>query len=160
MATDALSIRGKNELLFAEFARMISSQDCRRLANRMAKPKGWCTDHDLENQTHPWDIDSSSHALTDVCDSARRGATRRAIGAVPGDCWGVGNLRSAFREIKVKSSVSHYRESVASNPSAPEPRRVYPSTPRIHQRPIPFSRTGFATYGRRAELLQRKIRRP
>jgi hypothetical protein len=61
--------------------------------------------HDLEKQNDPWDIDGFSYAPADVCNSQRRGSARRAIGSVPGDGWGVGDLRFAVREIEIVSSV-------------------------------------------------------
>ena len=73
--------------------------------------------HDLEKQNDPWDIDSFSYAPADVCNSQRRGSARRAVGSVPGDCWGVGDLRFAVRETEIVSSIERSRVHLFSTTS-------------------------------------------
>jgi hypothetical protein len=75
--------------------------------------------HELEKQADSRDTDGSSHVLAYVPASQGRRIARLSLGAVPVNRRSVGNLRFAFREVKVATpggSAPPLRDCLALQP--------------------------------------------
>ena len=60
--------------------------------------------HDeLHNEVGSRDTHGFGDVGAYVCDSKRKCATRRTIGSVSSNCWRVGDLRLALREIEIEA---------------------------------------------------------
>ena len=60
--------------------------------------------HELQNEVGSRDTHGFRDVGAYVCDSKRKCATRRTIGSVSCNCWGVGDLRLALRETEIRRS--------------------------------------------------------
>src|SRR5215470_9586696 len=90
------------------------------------------SDDELENETSAWDTDGSGNAGAHICHTTRRNPSRSTIGWIPDDRWGLGDLRSAFREAQIERLSPPLRMPSSDDPAPVEStplKTVIPSRP-------------------------------